>query len=579
MVKVVFGSEISPPGGWRLHFSNSLQTHTATRLDEVLPLLEFAETQAHLGHYVAIMISYEAGPAFDVALSAHAPSELPLAWVAVFREVSDCETQGRGDWVSSVWTPKIDKNEYESAVTKIRELIAAGDTYQVNYSFPLISTFSEDPYQWYRELCMAQGAQYCAYFDLGRFQVLSLSPELFFERRGDHVRTKPMKGTVRRGRWAAEDEELAQWLQHSAKDRAENIMIVDLLRNDLGKVSLPGSVHVSSMYQAERYETVWQMTSTVESTLRPQTSVVELMSALFPCGSITGAPKIRTTQIIRDLERFPRGVYTGALGVLFPGGDCVFNVAIRTVVIDRQTGAATFGVGGGVTIDSTADKEYEECLVKSRFLQSRPEEFELFETMLVEDDAIFLLERHLERLKRSAAYFGFEFKKEEILKMLNPIPSLTAKLKLSLRKDGRVEIEAVPLNHVDRSRVGLATAPVDSADRFLFHKTTRRDFYNTQLQLQPHCDDIIFWNERGEITESTIANVVVSINDQLYTPPIDCGLLAGTFRDHLLAEGRIKERVITIEELQNAKQVFLINSVRKWMNAVCVNECSSVAQL
>ena len=571
MAKVVFGSEKSPPGSWRLDFSDSLQTRTATRLDEVLPLLEFAETQAHLGHYVALMISYEAGPAFDPALACHSSNDFPLAWAAVFSETSKCETEGTRDFFQSSWTAKINKNEYESAVATIRELIAAGDTYQVNYSFPLTSRFSGDSYAWYRELCAAQGAQYCAYLDGGRFQVLSLSPELFFERRGDHVRTKPMKGTVRRGLWAAEDEELAQWLQHSAKDRAENIMIVDLLRNDLGKVSLPGSVHVSSLYQAERYETVWQMTSTVESTLRPQTSLVELMSALFPCGSITGAPKIRTTHIIRELERFPRAVYTGAIGVLFPGGDCVFNVAIRTVVIDTQTGVATFGVGGGVTIDSTAEKEYEECLVKSRFLQNKPEEFELFETMLVEEGKIFLFDRHLERLRKSAAYFGFEFKKEEILKMLNPIPSQKTKLKLSLRKDGRVTTEFSPI--IDSSnpkRVALATEIVNSADRFLFHKTTRRDFYNTQLQLHPHCDDIIFRNERGEITESTIANVVVSINDQLYTPPVTCGLLAGTFRDQLLADGVIRERVITIEELRSSPQVFLINSVRKWMKAELV---------
>ncbi len=258
------------------------------------------------------------------------------------------------------------------------------------------------------ELCLAQGARYCAYLDLDRYQVLSLSPELFFERRGDRVITRPMKGTIRRGRWTEEDEELAAQLLNSSKDKAENIMIVDLLRNDLGKVSVPGSVHVSSLFAAERYETVWQMTSTVESTLRPGTSLVELMSALFPCGSITGAPKIRTMQIIRELERFPRGVYTGTIGFLKPGGDCVFNVAIRTVVIDKETGVATCGVGGGVTIDSTAAGEYAECLVKSRFLETRPVEFELFETMLIEDGEIFLRERHLERLRKSAAYFGFE---------------------------------------------------------------------------------------------------------------------------------------------------------------------------
>jgi para-aminobenzoate synthetase / 4-amino-4-deoxychorismate lyase len=358
---------------------------------------------------------------------------------------------------------------------------------------------------------------------------------------------------------------LAQWLQQSPKDRAENIMIVDLLRNDLGKVSLPGSVRVSSLYEAERYETVWQMTSTVESTLRPGTSFVKLMSALFPCGSITGAPKIRTTQIIRELERFPRGVYTGAIGVLFPGGDCIFNVAIRMVVIDAQSGVATFGVGGGVTIDSTAEKEYEECLVKSRFLHSKPREFELFESMLVEDGEVFLLERHMERLRNSAAYFGFEFK-PQILE----IPSKKTKLKLTLRKNGHLTTELSPISDRSITRVALATAPVDSSDPFLFHKTTHRDFYTSQLRSRPDCDDIIFWNERGEITESTIANIVVSMDGQLLTPPISSGLLAGTFRDQLLSEGKIKERVITIEELKTAKEFFLINSVRKWMKAELV---------
>jgi para-aminobenzoate synthetase/4-amino-4-deoxychorismate lyase len=578
MPRVVFGSPESPPQSWRLCFEKPAETRTARCVDEVLPLLEFAERHAHAGAYVAVLISYEAAPAFDVALSAHSPGEFPLAWAAVFPEESECGPQAASDFVSSAWAPKVAKDEYDSAVTRIRELIAAGDTYQVNYSFPLTSAFSGDAYGWYRELCLAQGgAQYCVYLDLDRYQVLSLSPELFFERRGERVITRPMKGTLRRGRWASEDEELAQRLQHSVKDKAENIMIVDLLRNDLGKVSVPGSVHVSSLFQVERYETVWQMTSTVESTLRPGTSLVELMSALFPCGSVTGAPKIRTMQIIRELERFPRGVYTGAIGFLRPGGDCVFNVAIRTVVIDKQTGVATFGVGGGVTIDSTAAGEYEECLVKSRFLESKPVEFELFESMLIEDGEIFLLERHLERLRRSAAYFGF---KEQFSTDLRQISSKRSKIGISLGKDGRVTTETSPISDQSKpKRVALATAPVDSSDRFLFHKTTRRDFYSEQLALRPDCDDIIFWNERGEVTESSIANIVVRLDAQLFTPPVTCGLLAGTFRDHLLEEGEIKERVITVEELKDASELYLINSVRKWMKAVCVLPCSSVAQL
>jgi len=380
-----------------------------------------------------------------------------------------------------------------------------------------------------------------------------------------------MKGTARRGRWPAEDRELAQHLRRSPKDQAENVMIVDLLRNDLGKVSVPGSVRVSSLFDLERFETVWQMTSTVESTLNEGTSLVELMTALFPCGSITGAPKIRTMQIIHELERFPRGAYTGAIGFLKPGGDCVFNVAIRTVVIDTETNVATFGVGGGVTIDSTAEREYEECLVKSRFLHTSPEAFQLFESILLEAGQYFLLIQHLDRLRNSAEFFGFTFCEEEIRSALDGIAadnsSGALKVKLTLWRDRRVETESSPITTREQWRVALASRPVDSSDRFLFHKTTRRDFYNAELEARPDCDDIIFWNERGEITESSIANVVLSIDSQLFTPPVESGLLAGTFRNHLLDEGKIKERVITIEDFERANEIFLINSVRKWISA------------
>src|SRR5687768_8218185 len=340
----------------------STRSRIATQIDEVLDVLEFAEREALSGSHVALMLSYEAAPAFDPVLTVHPATEFPLAWAAVLTTSSAFEAQANGRYVAGGWHPEVIREEYDLSVTRIRDLIAAGDTYQVNYTFPLTSSFNGDAYAWYRELCIAQGAPYSAYLDLGRFKILCLSPELFFERRGNHVITKPMKGTVRRGRWVAEDDELAQWLRESSKDRAENVMIVDLLRNDLGKVSIPGSVHVSRLFDVERFETVWQMTSTVESTLKDNTSLTDLLTALFPCGSVTGAPKIRTMQIIRELERYPRGVYTGAIGLLKPGGDCVFNVAIRTVVVDTETGIATFGVGGGVTIDSTAEREFEECL-------------------------------------------------------------------------------------------------------------------------------------------------------------------------------------------------------------------------
>jgi para-aminobenzoate synthetase/4-amino-4-deoxychorismate lyase len=338
---------------------------TASRVEDVISVLEFAEREAHSGSEVAVMLSYEAAPAFDPALVTYPPSEFPLAWAATFSATPVISSTST---FSNTWAPLVSRDEYDRSVARIKELIAAGDTYQVNYTFPLTAVFEGDPVAWFQELCVAQSAPYSVYLDLGRYKVLCLSPELFFVRHGNHVITKPMKGTVRRGRSPAEDRELAQWLSESAKDRAENVMIVDLLRNDLGKVAVPGSVHVSSLFDLECFETVWQMTSTVEATLKEGTTLVDLMTALFPCGSITGAPKIRTMQIIRELERFPRGPYTGTIGFLKPNGDCIFNVAIRTVVIDTESSTATFGVGGGVTIDSTADREYEECLVKARFL-------------------------------------------------------------------------------------------------------------------------------------------------------------------------------------------------------------------
>ena len=348
-------------------FADPIETITAASFGEVTNILEFAETRARDGAYVMVMLSYEAAPAFDSALLTHKPDSFPLAWVGVFSEPSDLN-EIHSIVSSNPWSPAVTKDEYNDSLTRIRDLIAAGDTYQVNYSFPLTSTFNGDSFAWYQQLNRAQRAKYSAYLDLGRYKILSLSPELFFERRANHVTTKPMKGTVHRGRTADEDEELARWLQNSIKNRAENVMIVDLLRNDLGKVSIPGGVHVTSLFDLERFETVWQMTSTVEATLKSGTSLVELIGALFPCGSVTGAPKIRTMQIIRELERFPRGAYTGTIGLLRPGGDCTFNVAIRTVVLDTETNLATCSVGGGITIDSTAEDEYQECLLKSRFL-------------------------------------------------------------------------------------------------------------------------------------------------------------------------------------------------------------------
>ena len=337
-----------------------MKTKTAGRVEDVISVLEFAEREARSGSQVAVMLSYEAAPAFDPALVTYQPSEFPLAWAASFTNAPEIST---GLSFSNSWAPRVSRDEYDRSVARIKELIAAGDTYQVNYTFPLTAVFDGDPFAWFQELCVAQSAPYSVYLDLGRYKVLCLSPELFFQRRGNHVITKPMKGTVRRGRSPAEDRELAQWLRESAKDRAENVMIVDLLRNDLGKVAIPGSVRVSSLFDLERFETVWQMTSTVEATLKDGTTLVDLMTALFPCGSITGAPKIRAMEILEGLEPVRRGPYTGACGWIGPDGSMQTSILIRTFVADGRQ--LTLHVGGGITWKSDPAEEWAETVAKA----------------------------------------------------------------------------------------------------------------------------------------------------------------------------------------------------------------------
>ena len=578
MIEATFGSRHLQAKGLPTRFQSPVQVLTATSHDEVFPLLTAAAAAARAGNWVALLLTYEAAPAFDPAMKTRPATGLPLAWAGIFCAPSDDPVETvDAEYEVGPWSPLVNRSDFSNSIDQIREFIAAGDTYQVNYTFPLQASFKGNSLSWFRDLCRAQGAQYCAYFDLGRYQILSISPELFFEQDSDTIRTRPMKGTIKRGRWAEEDVLMSRQLGESAKDRAENVMIVDLLRNDLGRIAVPGSVNVTQLFALERYETLWQMTSTIEATVRSGVSFPELMGRLFPCGSITGAPKIRTMEVIRDLEPFPRGVYTGTLGFLRPDSSSVFNVAIRTVVIDSETGIATFGVGGGITYDSTAEREYQECLVKSSFLTSSPVEFELLESILLEAGSFVLLASHLARMRASAEYFGFGFLEAEIRRELNRTiadhSSGSWKVRLLVSRQGNVRTEVLKLESPAEQilRVAFASAPVDTRDRFLFHKTTNRMVYDKALAARPDCDDVILWNETGEVTESTIANVVMPIGDQLFTPSLTAGLLAGTLREQLLGEGKIRERPIHRDELQRASEIFLINSVTGWRRAVLVS--------
>jgi para-aminobenzoate synthetase/4-amino-4-deoxychorismate lyase len=558
----------------------------ATRPDEVVPVLEAAEAAAGRGLWAAGFLAYEAAPGLDPRLTvrdraADDPfAALPLAWFGLFERAEETALplpRDDGGPGGDAWTPTTSRGRYEDAIRRIRELIAAGETYQVNHTMRVRARVTGDARGLYRDLCYAQRGAFAAYLDLGRYRILSASPELFFERDGDRIVTRPMKGTAPRGRWPAEDLEVAERLVASAKDRAENAMIVDLLRNDLGRIAVTGSVSWDDVFRAERYETVWQLTTTVAATVPAGTSTSAIVQALFPSGSVTGAPKVRTMELIAELEDAPRGVYCGAVGFFAPPGsdhpDARFNVAIRTVTVDRSTGTAEYGVGGGVTWGSDPAGEYEEAVAKSRVLTARRPPFDLLETMRHDPgEGVRHLDRHLERLAASASYFGFAHDqvevREAIEKGVAAAPPRPCRVRLSLSRDGTVRVACTTLAQETESvRVAIDDVAQDPRDAFLFHKTSLRDRYRAARDRHPEADDVVLVNDRGEVTESTIANVAVRLEGRWWTPPLDAGLLPGIGRQVALEEGRLAERRVTVEEAREAEEVALVSDTRGWRKA------------
>jgi para-aminobenzoate synthetase / 4-amino-4-deoxychorismate lyase len=566
--------------GWSASFGEPFEQRAVYALDEVIPLLRDAEAATKDGRWVALALSYEAAPAFDSALKVQPSSDFPLAWMGVFEKPAstDVDSIAVRPFEISEWEPQIDRKQYRQAIHSIRDCIERGETYQINFTFPLSGCVSGDSFRCFRAIAESQGAAYSAYLDIGSHRILSFSPELFVERRGNKLTTRPMKGTLARGRWIEEDCERAEQLRASVKDRAENVMIVDLMRSDLGKIAETGSVQVTELFAVERLSRVLQMTSTITAIQRPEVTVVDILRALFPCGSITGAPKPRSMSIIKELEQHPRGVYTGAIGLLSPNGDAVFSVPIRTVVVDAKDGDATFGVGGAITWDSTPDGEYEECCLKAKFLTHPWAEFELLETMALEDGEYALLDRHLSRARDSARYFGFRWDEARVVNALadvcNSHPVGRWRIRLLVERNGKAHVETSSLGEPRTAPlvVKFASGAIDDRDPRLFHKTTDRARYDVELERCQPCDDVIFRNSRGEVTESTIANVVVFSDGKHWTPPRDAGLLAGTLREVLIAKGELFERTITKEELANAGSFALINSLRGWMPAELVKD-------
>ncbi len=560
-------------GGWLL-FRDPVRLLCARTVSEVGFVLAEADEAVAQGFCLAGFVSYEAATGMDPALVTHPPGHVPPVWLGVFRTAEPYNLLPVSDGDAfhfSAWNSDTSELAYQRALERIKQYIYAGDTYQVNFTLRLKSHFEGDAFACFRQLVEAQRCKYAVFIETGDLHICAASPELFFARTGDRIISQPMKGTRERGLTVDADARMAEALRTSAKDRAENVMIVDMIRNDIGRMASPGSVRASRLFQIERYPTLFQMISTV--TAMTTASFSQTLRALFPCASITGAPKVRTMQIIRELETSPRGVYTGMAGYWLASGTARFNVAIRTVVIDRESGNAEYGAGGGIVWDSKIQNEYRECFTKARVLTRPAKPFLIIESLRFEREKGFLLlDAHIKRAAGSAGYFDYPFHADSMRQKLESCVATCAgdaplKVRWLLAADGSMAVEA-GLSTVENTTdgfVGVAENACSIENVFLYHKTTCRDVYDRALARFPHCRDVILVNENGQVTESCFANVVIELDGKKNTPPVSCGLLNGTYRQHLVANGTLEERVITVAMLRQATRVWLINSVRQWM--------------
>jgi para-aminobenzoate synthetase/4-amino-4-deoxychorismate lyase len=571
-------------------FRNCRETLLATSLDEVPAVFARVESALEQGFYVVGFLSYECGAHFEPrALPASSPAmssdEIPLVWFGVFEAptIFDHRVSSLQPRVSEsrTWhstsageaSPKsldldIALADYSHRIEWIKRYIEAGDTYQVNFTTGVGFSYTGTASELFSSLLENQPIAYGALLNLGGTHIVSASPELFFRLENGKITTQPMKGTAPRGKDVDEDAIQANWLANDEKNRSENVMIVDLLRNDLGRVCKPGSVQVEKLFAIERFRTLLQMTSTVSGEVRSGLSFYEIFRALFPSGSIVGAPKVRTMQIIGELEQRPRGIYTGAIGFISPEREAAFNVAIRTLTL--RDGIATMGVGSGIVYDSNAEQEYEECRLKAAFLTRRPPDFQLIETMLWDGDCC-LLASHLDRISASAQYFDFQFDREEVSASLHRYASNFAvgtshKVRLLLDRSGGIQITSSPLeNSRQRLSITLSQARVSCGDLYLRHKTTNRALYDRAYSeaVAGGFDDALFLNEHGEVAEGSIHNIFLEKEGRLLTPPLSAGVLPGVYRRYLLqTRPNATERTITLDDLRSAERVFFCNAIR-----------------
>ena len=551
--------------GERHTFTKPIKELKTRNLAQVKELLAQVEDYQQQGYYVVGYVSYEAAPAFEEKLAVH-PAPLMGEYLLYFTVHDSVEksimplTYDEIDMPSN-WKEETSKEEYEKAIAQIHHHLRQGDTYQVNYTVQLKQAVTANPFAIYNRMVVEQEAGYNAYVEHDEMAVISMSPELFFEQKGCDLTTRPMKGTTKRGLTNQEDLDQAAWLEQDPKNRSENMMIVDLLRNDMNRLSEVGSEHVERLCQVEQYSTVWQMTSTIKSQVRPDVDLVEIFHSLFPCGSITGAPKIATMEIIKNLEPQARGVYCGTIGILLPNGRRIFNVAIRTIQLHK--GQAIYGVGGGITWDSTWESEYREVHQKAAVLYRKQVPFQLITTGKISQKHLLFKEEHIDRLRKAGRYFAYPFNPENLLQRIDAECQACHvekdyRLRISISKSGDIDLccqELTPLSPAF-CQAQLCLQERSLQTPFTYFKTTYRPHLTVAKQ------EKIYHNENGELLETSIGNLILQIAGKLYTPPINLGILPGIYRQHLLETGQVEERVLTLKELAQAEAIYGCNAVR-----------------
>ena len=577
-----------PERGLWLEFSDPVEYLVTAETGEVQTLLELISHRVEAEHlYAAGWVAYEAASGLDKALVTNDPGGGPLLEFCLYRSVRELPelpsqipgwspAGGEEQHHSAGWSVagRFDQVAHGDAVRRIKQYLRSGDSYQVNYTQKLALNWSGHSSDLFRQMVAAQPGSYSAYLCSDQRVISSVSPELFFSLNGEQIVCRPMKGTAARGLGSMADQESAEMLFRSPKERAENLMVVDMIRNDLGRIAVTGSVAVKRLFELERYPTVWQMTSTV--TAQTNRNLAEIFSALFPCASIVGAPKRRTMEIIAELESTSRGVYTGAIGWLAPSRDGCFNVAIRTAEL-RRDGQLFYGVGGGIVWDSDQAVEAQECLQKARVIaEPAQSDFKLVETLRWSAaEGYWLFTEHLQRLAASADYFDYPLQQADLLSRLGNLVATfegpMQRVRLTLSKTGEIELSHQPMRF-DSQPVKVAIHPkrLTEDSPLRYHKTDPRPWLSGVPAMEG-VDDWLLLNSRGELTESTIANLVVCHQGRWITPPLDAGLLPGTYRQRLLQSGRLAEQRVTPEMLSTVTGLALINSVRGWRSAVLVD--------